>query len=540
MASNTYLGNPKLKNVGVKIDFTFEQAREIARCKRDPIYFIKNYVKINNVDHGIVSFILWPFQERMIKTFNSNRFSICKIGRQSGKSTVVIAYLLWCVLFTDPDKPYRIALLAHKEKQSRELLSRLQMAYENLPFWMQQGVEIWNKSDIKLENQSIVMAAATSSASIRGNTFNLVYLDEYAHVPFNLQEDFYSSTFPAITSGQTTKVIITSTPKGYNHFHKLWIDARNGKNGYQPLEVHWSEIPGRDEEWRDTTIKLMGSETQFEQEYGCAFLGSSDTLISSAKLANITFDAPIHEVGFLRYFEQVKENHAYIICVDVAEGVGLDFSAFVVIDITSIPYKVVCTYKSNDIHPMIFPKYILDVGRYYNNAQVLVETNGLGTQVIDIMFNDYEYENMISTAATSNRLVATFGFGRKSTMGVKTTKSVKRLGCATLKTLIENDKLFITDHSILHELERFVFNGSSYEAEEGDHDDLVMCCVIFAWLTTQTFFKDLTDNDTVKHIFEESTRLMEDELVPPGFYHTGTENERDYLSTSEFNDWAQK
>lgn len=272
-----YMGNPKLKACGVNIEFTMEQALEMARCKRDPIYFIKNYIKINNVDAGIVNFDLWPFQEKMVNTFNNNRFTICRIGRQSGKSTVTVSYLLWCILFTDPDKPYKIAILAHKEKQARELLSRLQMAYENLPFWMQQGVSVWNKSDIAVENGSTILAAATSSASVRGGTFNLIYLDEFSFVPFNMQEAFYSSTFPAISSGKTTKVIITSTPKGYNLFYKLWNDAVNKKNNYVPVDVHWSEIPGRDDKWREEMIKNMGSEVQFEQEYGCV---AWDTMIT--------------------------------------------------------------------------------------------------------------------------------------------------------------------------------------------------------------------------------------------------------------------
>lgn len=534
-----YMGNQKLRAEGVKVEYTLEQAFEIAKCTRDPIYFIKNYVYVNHVDHGIIKFDLWPFQERLVNSFVNERYTVARIGRQSGKSATTVAFLLWCVLFTHPDKPYKIAILAHKETQARELLDRLQMAYENLPYWMQQGVNTWNKGSIKLENGSTILAAATSSGSIRGGTFNLIYLDEFAHVPFNIQESFYSSTLPAISSGKTTKLIITSTPKGFNLFHRIWDRAVKKQNNFNAVDVHWSEVPGRDEAWREKMISDLGSELQFNQEFNCDFLGSSATLISAAKLATLIDENPIHQTENIKYFRESQPNRTYMITADVAEGVGLDYSAFVVFDVTELPFTVVATFKSNETVPIVFPKYILDVAKYYNNAYVLVETNNSGAQVVDILMNDLEYENIVSTTTQKNRLMATFGFGGKSMFGVKTTKSVKSLGCATLKSMIETDKLMVTDYAIIHELTNFIFTGSTYEADEGKNDDLAMCLVLFAWLTTQSYFKDITNNDAVKSIFEANARQIEEELTPFGIYYTGTEPERDFLSTREFNDWSR-
>jgi hypothetical protein len=290
----SFSGNPNLKPAGVQISLTTEQQVEMAMCDEDITYFVKNYVKIISLDHGIVPFIMWGFQEKMIRQMKDNRFLIAKLPRQVGKTTTTAALILWHVIFKNE---YRVAILANKFEQSQEILERVQMAYENLPKWMQQGVHIWNKRRIVLENGSQILASATSSSAIRGKSINLVYLDEFAHIERNLQTKFFTSTYPVITSGTNTKVIVTSTPNGFDLFAKLWHDAikkpgEPGKNEYIPFEAHWSEVPGRDEKWKQETINNTSAE-QFRQEFETNFIGSSSTLISAECLQNLFWMKPI-------------------------------------------------------------------------------------------------------------------------------------------------------------------------------------------------------------------------------------------------------
>ena len=280
-----YLGNPLLKKANVNIQFTPDQVKEFIKCKEDPVYFANNYIKIVSVDEGLVPFNIYPFQEKLIKNFHNHRFNICKMPRQSGKSTTVVSYLLHYVVFNDN---VNVGILANKASTAKDLLGRLQKSYENLPKWMQQGVQVWNKASLELENGSKIIAASTSASAVRGMSFNIIFLDEFAFIPNHIAEDFFSSVYPTISSGKTTKVIIVSTPKGMNHFYRLWHDSERGRNEYIPTEVHWTEVPGRDAAWKAQTISNT-SEQQFQQEFECDFLGSSDTLISSAKLKSLVF-----------------------------------------------------------------------------------------------------------------------------------------------------------------------------------------------------------------------------------------------------------
>lgn len=504
-----------LRKEGVKLEYTQEQVQEIARCIQDPIYFIRNYVQIVHVDRGVIPFEMWPFQERMVRTFHENRFSIAKMPRQVGKTTSVAAYLLWCVLF---NSNFKVAILANKHPMAKEIVARIQMAYENLPIWMQQGIKSWNKTDIALENGSIIMSSSTTGDSIRGQAMNLVYLDEFAFVPNPIQETFFTSVYPTISSGQSTKILITSTPNGLNRFHKIWKDSEDGKNTYKRTDVHWSDVPGRDEAWREETIRNT-SERQFRQEFGCEFLGSDMTLISGDKLQLLTWDEPIYDKNGFKFYEQADRSKSYVMVVDTARGTGLDYSAFVVFDTSSAPYKVVATYRDNNVHTIVFPKYIMEAAVYFNNCQILVETNDLGQQIVDILHHEMEYENIISTISKLKGHEATSGFGTRSSMGVRTSKSVKRLGCSTLKSMVESDQVFVRDHDLIDEMSRFALKKGTYEASTGN-DDLVMCCVLFAWLTTQPYFKELTGTDVVRSIYNAGTADM-DALVPFGVIDTG-------------------
>ena len=495
MPSTHYLGNPKLKSANVPVEFTEEQLAEYIRCQEDPVYFIKKYVKIIHVDKGLVDFDLYSFQEKMVETFHSNRFVICKMPRQSGKSTTIIAFFLHYILFNESTQ---VGILANKGSLARELLDRLKLSYENLPQWLQQGILAWNKGNIELENGSKVLAAATSSSAVRGSSFNIIFLDEFAHVPKELAEEFFTSVYPTISSGQTTKVFIVSTPLGLNQFYKMWVDAEEKRSNYIPIDVHWSEIPGRDAKWKEETIRNT-SERQFSQEFETEFVGSTQTLITGSKLRSMPFKTPIHSKENIDIFEQPKEKHMYTICVDTARGQGLDYSAFTVIDSTRVPYKLVAKYRCDTISPLLYPNIIWKVAKHYNEAFVLVEVNDIGEQVAITLHQDLEYENMMMmTWKGRGGQQLGGGFGKNAQWGVRTTKQVKRLGCATLKNLIEEDKLVITDYDVIYELTSFSAKKDSYEAEEGHHDDLVITLVIFAWLTNQEYYKELTNIDYVK------------------------------------------
>ena len=533
MSSTSYLGNPKLKAANVQLDFTEEQISEILKCRDDPIHFIENYVQIVHVDRGLVPFDMYPFQKKMVSSFIDNRFVICKLPRQSGKSTVIISFLLHYILYNEN---VQVGILANKGATARELLDRLKLAYENLPKWLQQGVLVWNKGNIELENGSKMLAVATSSSAIRGSSFNIIFLDEFAHIQNQLAESFFSSVYPTISSGKSTKVFIVSTPLGLNMFYKMWIDAEEGRSSYVPIDVHWSEVPGRDEAWKQETIKNT-SEQQFSQEFDCEFIGSTATLIAGSKLRTIPFIQPIYQKQSLDVYEHPIENHSYVIICDTARGQGLDYSAFVVLDVTQLPYKVVAKYRNNEISPMLYPNIIRQAGVHYGNAYVLVEVNDIGAQVADILHQDLEYDNimMMSWKGRAGQQLGG-GFGKNTALGVRTTKQLKRIGCTTLKNLVEADKIILNDYDLLYELTTFSQSKTSYEAEEGHNDDLVICLVIFSWLTQQRYFKELTDMDLREKLYGDKMKEIEHDLVPFGFIEDGLEE--DTITDSDGQIWT--
>ena len=520
--SEGYLGNDRIKRVGIELSYTEEQVAEIIKCTEDPVHFIKNYVKIVNVDRGLVPFDMWPFQEEMVKTFHENRFCIAKMPRQVGKTTTTVGYMLWSVLF-NPD--YTVGILANKGSLAREILDRLTKAYEYLPLWLQQGVVVWNKGNIELENGSKIFAYATSADGVRGGSYNLIFLDEFAFVPHNMAQDFFQSTYPVISSGQTTKVIIVSTPNGLNQFYKMWTDSIEGRSTYKPLEVHWSQVPGRDEAWKNETIRNT-SEEQFRVEFETEFIGSSATLISGTKLRSLAFHNPLSSDEGLDIYEQPIPGRLYICTVDCAEGVEADYSTINVVDVTQTPYRQVAKYRNNKLPLLFFPTIIYSVAKKYNEAYALIETNNIGQQVVDILHYDLEYENIYKLEHHHIKGQSiSGGFRRSTSFGIKTTKSVKKIGCANLKTLIENDKLIINDFDTIAEMNTFSRVRDSYSAEEGNNDDLVMGLVLFAWLTAQTFFKDSTSIDVRKLMLAEQNMLVDEDLAPVGIIDNGKQEE---------------
>jgi len=536
IAQNQYLGNPNLKKAFVSQEFTKENILEFQKCMNDPQYFIEKYIKIVSLDKGLIPFDMYPFQKEMVGTFHNNRFSICKLPRQSGKTTTIISYILHYVLFNES---VNVAILANKAATARDILSRLQLAYENLPKWLQQGIMSWNKGSLELENGSRIVASSTSSSAVRGGSYNLIFLDEFAFVPTNIAEEFFSSVYPTISSGKTTKVIIVSTPNGMNLFYKLWTDAETKKNTYVPIEVHWSEVPGRDEKWKKETISNT-SETQFAKEFECEFLGSINTLIHPSKIKVIPSKKPLTSNAGLDIYEKPDKESTYVLVADVARGIQGDSSAFIVIDVSKIPYRLVGKYKNNEIKPLLFPNIIKKVATAYNNAFVMVEVNDIGDQVANALQFDLEYENLImSTMRGRAGQIVGGGFsGGRAQLGVRTTKAVKKLGCSNLKTLIESDKIILEDFDIISEMSTFVQHGQSFQAEEGHHDDLIMCCVLFAWLTGQTYFKELTNSDIRARLFEESQSQIEQDMAPFGFVVDGINDPEEETVDEYGNRWS--
>jgi len=521
--NNQYLGNPNLKKANISQEWTNDQLSEYAKCMEDPQYFIENYVRIVSLDEGLIPFKMYPFQKEMVGTFHNNRFTICKLPRQSGKSTVMVSYLLHYALF---NPSVNIAILANKAATARDLLSRLQLAYEHLPKWLQQGVMSWNKGSLELENGSKILASSTSASAVRGGSYNIIFLDEFAYVPSNVAEQFFSSVYPTISSGKTTKVMIVSTPHGMNMFYKIWTDAEEKRNTYVPIEVHWSEIPGRDEKWKKETISNT-SEQQFNTEFECEFLGSINTLITAKKLRTIPYREPKQSNAGLDVHISPQEGHTYVITADVARGTQNDYSAFIVVDVTEMPYRVVSKYRDNEIKPLLFPAKIYEVARAYNQAFVLVEVNDIGEQVANTLQFDLEYDNLImaSMRGRSGQVLGGGFSGGKAQLGVRTTKAVKRIGCSNLKQLIEDDKLIVEDLDIISELSTFIVKGSSYEADDGCNDDLVACLFIFAWVTDQQYFKELTDSDVRMTMMREQQNALEQDMAPFGFVINGLEDE---------------
>ena len=536
-SGNNYLGNPNLKRANVSVEWTEKQVTEYTKCMDNPLYFIENYIKIVSLDEGLVPFKLYDFQKDMVGTFHKNRFTICKLPRQSGKSTTIIAYLLHYVLF-NPN--VNVAILANKAATARDLLGRLQLAYEHLPQWLQQGVMSWNKGSLELENGSKILASSTSASAVRGGSYNIIFLDEFAYVPSNVAEQFFSSVYPTISSGKTTKVMIVSTPHGMNMFYKLWVDAENQRNSYIPIEVHWSEVPGRDEEWKKETIKNT-SESQFNTEFECEFLGSINTLISPYKLKTLAYLNPENSHKGLDVYKQPEKGRTYLVTADVSRGTSNDYSAFIVFDVSEVPYRIVAKYRDNEIKPLLFPQKIYHVAKAYNQAFVLVEVNDIGEQVANALQYDMEYDNMImaSMRGRAGQVLGGGFSGGKAQMGVRTTKAVKKIGCSNLKQLVEDNKLIVEDYDCINELSTFIVKGASFEADDGCTDDLVACMFIFGWTTDQQYFKELTDHNIRQQMYREQQDQLEQDMAPFGFVVDGLEDENIGNITDEYGTrWA--
>lgn len=517
--TQSYLADPNLKRAGVQVSFTLEQAEEYLKCQNDPIYFIEKYIKVISLDKGIVPFDMYDFQKELVNLIHNNRFVCAMCTRQIGKTTTYIGYLLHQILF----RPHwKAGIGANKATTAKKIIASLKLAYKAVPLWMQQGVVEFNKTCVELENGSGVVAAATSSGALRSWSLNMLVLDEFAHVPKEVADEFLSSVYPVISSGTTTKILIISTPKGIgNAFYKIWVDARNGKNLYKTAFYTWRDVPGRTQAWADEQRKQLGA-VRYAQEIECEFLGSSRTLIAGGELKNITFSDPISSADNLDVWEVPVPGHTYVVPVDSGDGVGGDFSVFAVVDVTECPYRVVAKYRNNAVSPTEYPDTIVDVATRYNTAYVLPECNDMGAVVADNLV-DTGYGNLMYTVNTTGKTQISSGFVPKARVGVKTNYQVKSTGCTYLKELIEGHKLIINDFEILQELTTFSSKKKSFEAEPGCHDDLAMVLVLFSWFSVQPYFKDIVNPELAKKVEERTKKLAEQSVLPFGRKVDGSE-----------------
>jgi hypothetical protein len=527
-------GNSRLKKLGVQIDWTPDMVKEYLKCSKDPVYFAETYMKIVHVDRGLIPLKLFDYQKRMINLMAENRFVISAQSRQSGKTTTACAFILWYIIF-NADKT--VGMLANKGETAREILSRVKLAYQYLPKWMQHGIVDFNKGSFVLENNSKVIAASTSNDNVRGFSFSFILLDETAFI--ENWPDFSASVLPTISSGRDTRLVMVSTPNGLNHFHEIWENAIRGINDYKPILVRWDEVPGRDEEWRRATLATLNfDEQKFDQEYNVEFQGSSGTLISGWKLKQLEYVKPLVEAEGLATYFHPEKSHQYACIVDVSRGKGLDYSAFHIIDITMMPYRQVCTYRSNSTTPIDYAEIIYRVCKSYNSAHCLVELNDIGGQVADALFESFDYENILYTESAGRagkRL--TRELGKQVDRGVRTTKTLKSIGCSMLKLLVEQNQLEIIDKETISELKTFSKKNNSYEAEQGKHDDLVMGLVLFAWMSDQDMFKQMTDINTLQNLRDNDEEDIQNQLLPFGLWDGGAGNEVVIDSTEKREGW---
>lgn len=541
MTERGYNGNANLKKKGMTIEWTEDKISEFLKCAKDPIYFAEKYIKIVHVDHGLIPIAMYDYQKEIVEKFTNSRRTVVVTSRQAGKTTTAVCVILHYVLFNEHKT---VALLANKGEAAREILDRVKIAYEALPKWMQQGVIEWNKGSVEFENGCKIIASATSSSAIRGKSISLLYIDETAFV--ENWDEFFASVFPTISSGNTTKILFTSTPNGLNHFYKTCEGAEQGTNGYEFVKVLWTDVPGRDENWKKETLASMDFDYQkFSQEFECEFLGSSGTLIEGNKLKALVHKRPLRESNGLSMYQEPEQNKSYITVVDVSRGKGLDYSAFQIIDVSKMPYKQVCVYRDNHVTPIEYAEIIHRTVKHYNESVVLIEINDIGEQVSDLLHYDFEYENVLYTesAGRSGKRISS-GFGKNVDKGIRTTKSVKAVGTSILKLLIEQDQVILNDFNTIQELSTFSRKGASYEAESGCHDDLVMCLVLFAWVSDQQYFKEMTDIHTLKALRARNEEEMMEDMLPFGFHDDGMPDENvidvpvngteDYYDTRNF------
>lgn len=548
----TFAKKPALMQAGLGLELTPLQQEEWVKCALDVVYFVENYYRITTIDRGFILFEPFEFQKEMLQAFQDNRFTILATSRQAGKTTVAAAFLLWFVLF-HPDK--EVAILANKERQAREIMDRMQKALQDLPFFLQSGLEKYGTTEMAFENGSKVFVYATSPDAIRGRSCSLVYLDEFAFVDGD--EEFWESVYPTLASGSSSRCIITSTPKGQRGmFYALWQGAdpdENGNtNGFFKKKVTWQDVPhyANDPTFEESTRARLG-DSRFLQEFCVEFRGSVGTLIPSQLLMAMRSKEVTELNEFTKVLYEYNPDHSYVAIGDVGGGLEQDYSVLTIFDVTEIPYKIAAKYRCNTISPLLFPFTMVDMCNHYGQCPLLVETNNdVGGQAITVLWYDLEYLETIMTSNDPKRGGSGTRVGGKGAKpGIKTTSRVRNIGCSNLKGLIETGKLEIEDMDTIDELSTFILKNDKYQADEGCHDDCVMTLVLFSWLVKQDWFEDLYSVNVSQEMKKTASEKAIEALIP--FGGTGAMGSQPVVrrqtgglttlegSTSQMNEWAK-
>lgn len=505
-----YMRLKNLRRANIKTQYTPEMIAEWKRCRKDIVYFAETYCAITHIDYGTIKVQLRDYQKDMLKIMHENRMSAHKLSRQLGKTTAVAIFLAHYVCF---NKDKAVGILAHKGSMAVEVLERTKQAIELLPDFLQPGIVEWNKKSIVLENGSSIGAYASSPDAVRGNSFSFIYIDECAFI--QNWTDCFLAIQPVISSGRESKMIMTTTPNGLNHFYDIWQSAIDGKSGYVPYEAVWHSVKERlynkadifDDGYEWSSQAIAGSNLeQFLQEHNAEFFGSSGTLIRATTLSRLSFIDVVNDNGFYQ-FEKPKEGRKYVATLDCSEGRGQDYHALQIIDITEFPYKQVAVYHSNTTSHFILPDIVFKYLMMYNECPVYIELNSTGVSIAKSLAMDLEYDNIICDSFID--------------LGMKQSKRSKAMGCSALKDLIEKDKLIINHKGTIQELRTFSEKGVSWAAEEGFHDDLVMSLVIFGWLTTQEKFAEYAGKDEMRiasEIFRKELDELGEEYAPVVIY----------------------
>lgn len=497
--------DPKLRHEGQEIFMDDKLMLEWHRCRKDIIYFAEKYFHIVDPDKGRVKIQLYEYQKRMLKAFvgddeEKKRHSVCLSSRQIGKTTISTIYMVWYAIFSE-DKT--VAVLANKEKTAIEIVRRIQLAYGELPLWLQQGIKEKNKGSMTLENGTRIISGSTASSGIRGETINLLFLDEFAFVPSNVADDFMTSVYPTISKSEKSKIIIVSTPNGLNHFYHIYKDAVNGKNNFKPIKVNWDEVPGRDEEWKEEVIRDIGM-IKWNQEFAARFIGSSTTLIDSAlleRLGNKACEPESLSMGdYLHIFERPQADAFYILGVDTSKGIGSDYSVVQVLKINDEhDIEHVAKYRNNMVNPYDFAQVVISISDYYNKAYIMAENNDVGAQLCDYIWWDYENEQLLNC--------------QKDGLGVHSNKKTKLAAHMLMKRYFENGWLTTKDVRTIFELSVYEeVRPDIFKASGNDHDDCVTSLFWALYFITTTFFDGKKLN--VKNIdpkFKIDTQAIEEQ-----------------------------
>lgn len=523
-----YLGNKNLPTESAEFEWSPKMINDLKRSRKNILYFAEHFFYIVNLDRGKDKISLYNYQKRILRALRDNRFNIVLSSRQSGKTTLMTIYALWMCCFYEDQ---RILIVANKELTAINIFKRVRMAYEMLPNWLKPGVKEYGKTSMTLANGSSIGISTTSSDAGRGDSCNVLILDELAFIDNHLVENFWKSVYPIISSSKKSKIFIASTPNGTeNLFYNLYSNAIKGDNNWHPERVDWHEVPGRDDQWKHDTIRSLGSKDAFDQEFGNKFIQTGESVVDEEleKKFNIDICEPkyVYEEGSYRIWSEPVPGNLYVAGVDISEGVGEAASVVQVLDITDLTdITQVAVYHNNSISPYNFTSKLLEILKHWGSPPALIERNNCGAQVVDMLKNQFVYENIVNYAPHIKNKT----YDR---VGVIAHTNTKYKGVTNMRYWINELKaVTIQDKETVFEIKNFVrYPNGTWSARKGEnnHDDRVMSLIwslmILEVELAEKYFEIQKFDDNNKPLmlssldyglkaFEDPTRLFQNELI---------------------------